>query len=200
MTILTRTKVLKTAAAAVGVASALTAGLIAPAHAVEPVENPAVSSPAAAQPTGNAYYQPFDGGVHVRHDFLGTHTVRGGIFAAWHTNHSLTARGASQVSDLMPTTNETPIAGGFQQAFGLANQGRGYYFWSEATGAHFVDLDTAAGQFYIKNGGPQELGFPTGEVVTVDGVSVLPTQYGAFTATFKDGAAIAQFIPNPAGN
>lgn len=201
MTIAVDSKRFKIAASAVGAASLLVAGAVAPAGAAEAPVAAANSPVATAQ---GAYpvitYTPFEHGVHVTHDFLGTHTVHNGIYAQWSTNHTVTARGVSTVSELIPTTNETPVGKGLVQAFGLSDQGRGYYFWSETTGAHFVDADTAVGQFYLSNGGPEELGFPVGDVAVFGTMSVLPTEYGVFTGTFINGEVVTDFVPNPASS
>ena len=89
------------------------------------------------------------------------------------------------MNQLQPTTNEIPVVDGVQQSFSYADQGRVVYFWSPQTGAHFVDADTAAGQYFLNNGGAETLGFPTGEVVTAaDGSSVLQTSAGTIQANF----------------
>lgn len=191
-------KKLKFAVGALGVASFMACGAVAPSQAVEPVQAPAATVTAQFADPG-VTYAPFEGGLKVTHQFLGTHTVKGGIYAHWKENNTLAARGGSSVSQLIPSTDEIPVAGGVKQAFGLAEQGRGFYFWSEKTGAHFVDVDTAVGQFYMNNGGPEELGFPVGDVATYGGTSVLPTEYGVFVGHFVGGKVHVDFVPNPAG-
>ena len=198
------------AGAVAGVATLLGFGLVAPAQAAPeaPVDSPAGSlqpagdvpptfgDPLTTQLCGvsgdclatSGYlecHQLFQSGAVFWNELMGAHQVQGAIYQAWVNEDSQPARGVAPVNQLQPTTNEIPVADGVQQSFSYADQGRVVYFWSPQTGAHFVDADTAAGQYFLNNGGAEALGFPTGEVVTAaDGSSVLQTSAGTIQADF----------------
>lgn len=141
-------------------------------------------------------HQYFSNGAIFWNELMGVHQVHGAIYQAWANENSVPARGAVAVNGLQPVTNEVPVANGVQQSFALSEQGRVNYFWSAETGAHYVDLDTAAGQYFTNNGGAAALGFPTGEVVVnADGTSSLQTTAGTVQAGFgNDGMAAGTFV------
>lgn len=129
--------------------------------------------------------QRFEQGAIFWNELSGMHRVHGGIYEAWVAESALPQRGTIPVSQLQPTTDEIPVANGVQQHFSYVDQGRVIYFWSSETGAQFVDVDTAAGQYFVTMGGPEAFGFPVGQVgVNADGTSVLKTSQGTVTAGF----------------
>lgn len=140
-------------------------------------------------------HQYFSNGAIFWNELMGAHQVHGAIYQAWTNENSVPARGAVAVNGLQPVTNEVSVTNGVQQSFSLADQGRVNYFWSAETGAHYVDLDTAAGQYFMNSGGATTLGFPTGEVVVnADGTSSLQTATGTVQASFgNDGMATGTF-------
>lgn len=142
--------------------------------------------------------QTFTHGAIFWNELTGMKTVQGAIYNAWKDNTTPTARGAS-IGELRPVSDEVRVGIGSQQNFALPDGGRGTFFTSPY-GTFFVDVDTAAGQFYINNGGAATFGFPTGAVTVTDGIAVLPTTEGAVQAQFaEDGALNGVLIPLPAG-
>ncbi|MDO4915988.1 MAG: hypothetical protein Q3974_00025 [Rothia sp. (in: high G+C Gram-positive bacteria)] len=141
-------------------------------------------------------HQYFSNGAIFWNELIGAHQVHGAIFQAWVNENSVPARGAIAVKGLQPVTNEIPVANGVQQSFSLSGEGRVNYFWSVETGAHYVDLDTAAGQYFMNNGGVVAFGFPTSEVVVnTDGTTFLQTTSGIVKADFgTDGVATGSYI------
>ena len=146
----------------------------------------------------NATFQPIDGGAVVSNGFS-SHAVTGDIYNAWITAGYPTALSGTPVHFLLPYTDQVAVGDGVKQSFS-SEGGRGVFYANPTAGAHFVDVDTAAGQFYEINGGATAYGFPTGEVVQAEGQTILPTEYGAISATFQNGQMVGTFIPNPAGN
>ncbi len=146
----------------------------------------------------NATFQPIQGGAYVSNG-MSSHAVTGDIYNAWISAGYPTALSGTPVHFLLPYTDQVAVGDGVKQSFS-SPAGRGVFYSNPVAGAHFVDVDTAAGQFYENNGGAATFGFPTGEVVQLEGQSVLPTEYGAISATFQNGQMVGTFIPNPAGN
>lgn len=206
------------AGAVAGVATLLGFGLFAPAQATVtdiPLDSPVGSlQPAGDVPpsfgdplttqlcgvsgdgiSGAGYLecqQKFQKGAIFWNELTGAHLVQGAIYQAWSEESAKTARGVTSVSELQPTTNEVPVANGVEQHFSFADQGRVVYFWSSESGAHFVDVDTSAGQFFINGGGAEAFGFPVGEVaVNPDGTSTLQTTTGMVTAHFDASGQFA---------
>ncbi|GGH65506.1 LGFP repeat-containing protein [Rothia aerolata] len=148
------------------------------------VSGTGVTATGAVNPGSLECFQTFETGMITWNGLTEAHVLKGAIYQAWLANPAPLAAGGT-VNTTQPITDEQPVAGGVQQFFAVANGGNGVYYWSAKTGAFFVDTGTAAGQYYVNNGGPATFGFPVSDVHTYNnGSSYLNTETGSITAHF----------------
>ena len=95
----------------------------------------------------------------------------------------MTVGDGSALYNLIPVSDEQPVGSGVRQSFAQPGLASGNVFWSEATGAHFVESGTPAGDYFNAHGAVDAFGFPVSEVQQVGDASVLYTEQGVLTVT-----------------
>ena len=126
--------------------------------------------------------QNFTRGVVFYNEVTGTHAVHGAIYELWRFGEVTVGEG-SALYNLIPVTDEQPVGSGMRQSFAQPGLASGNIFWSEATGAHFVESGTPAGDYFNAHGAVDAFGFPVSEVQQVGDASVLYTEQGVLTVT-----------------
>ena len=126
--------------------------------------------------------QNFTRGVVFYNEATGTHAVHGAIYDLWRFGEVTVGEG-SALYNLIPVTDEQPVGSGMRQSFAQPGLASGNIFWSEATGAHFVESGTPAGDYFNAHGAVDAFGFPVSEVQQVGDASVLCTEQGVLTVT-----------------
>ncbi|ORC24963.1 MULTISPECIES: LGFP repeat-containing protein [Rothia] len=126
--------------------------------------------------------QHFSDGSIFYNGVTGAHTVHGAIHDLWRFG-GVTVASGFPLDNLIPVSDEQPVGHGARQSFVHPGQGSGNIFWSEATGAHFVESGVPAGDYYNAHGAVSVFGFPTSEVQQVGDASVLYTEWGVLTVT-----------------
>ncbi|WP_448617631.1 hypothetical protein [Geodermatophilus sp. URMC 65] len=119
------------------------------------------------------------GGVVYWSSETGAHVVRGDILARWRQLGGETGRLG------FPTGDDTAVPGGYQTTF----RG-GTIWWSRATGAKV--LQAAVLRRYVAAGGPQVLGFPTADEVSITGGAKAELQRGAVYWSKETGAHVVE--------
>ncbi len=127
---------------------------------------------------GGAKVELQDGAVYWS-PATGAHVVRGEILARWRQ------LGAESGRLGYPTGDHTSVAGGYQTTFG-----NGTVYWSPATGAKVVQA--AILRRYVAAGGPQTLGFPTADEVSITGGAKAELQGGAVYWSQDTGAHVVE--------
>lgn len=126
--------------------------------------------------------QNFTRGAVFYNEVTGTHAVHGAIYDLWRFG-AVTVGDGSALYNLIPVTDEQPVGSGVRQSFAHPGLASGNVFWSEATGAHFVESGTLAGDYFNAHGAVDAFGFPVSEVQQVGDASVLYTEQGVLTVT-----------------
>lgn len=126
--------------------------------------------------------QNFTRGAVFYNEVTGTHAVHGAIYDLWRFG-AVTVGDGSALYNLIPVTDEQPVGSGVRQSFAQPGLASGNVFWSEATGAHFVESGTLAGDYFNAHGAVDAFGFPVSEVQQVGDASVLYTEQGVLTVT-----------------
>lgn len=126
--------------------------------------------------------QNFTHGAVFYNEATGTHAVHGAIYDLWRFG-VVTVGDGSALYNLIPVSDEQPVGSGVRQSFAQPGLASGNVFWSEATGAHFVESGTPAGDYFNAHGAVDAFGFPVSEVQQVGDASVLYTEQGVLTVT-----------------
>lgn len=126
--------------------------------------------------------QNFTRGAVFYNEVTGTHTVHGAIYDLWRFG-AVTVGDGSALYNLIPVSDEQPVGSGVRQSFAQPGLASGNVFWSEATGAHFVESGTPVGDYFNAHGAVDAFGFPVSEVQQVGDASVLYTERGVLTVT-----------------
>ncbi|MDO4917839.1 MAG: hypothetical protein Q3974_09540 [Rothia sp. (in: high G+C Gram-positive bacteria)] len=134
--------------------------------------------------------QNFTQGAVFYNEVTGTHAVHGAIYDLWRYG-TVTVGEGSALYNLIPVSDEQPVGQGVRQSFAQPGLASGNVFWSEATGAHFLESGTPAGDYFNAHGAVDAFGFPVSEVQQLGEASVLYTEKGVLTV----GPSGAVFSP-----
>lgn len=126
--------------------------------------------------------QNFTRGAVFYNEVTGTHAVHGAIYDLWRFG-AVTVGDGSALYNLIPVSDEQPVGSGVRQSFAQPGLASGNVFWSEATGAHFVESGTPAGDYFNAHGAVDAFGFPVSEVQQVGHASVFYTERGVLTVS-----------------